>query len=241
MHRLESSHSDLRSFPRHAHDETSYLADHQLLYKELIGIIARSGASKILDIGAGTGLLYSLLPDKAAYELCAVDIVDDFVSLMSKRGIKAVKCDVEREPLPFPAGSFDAVVFTGMLEHTLKPTWVVGEIARVLKKDGVLILSTPNALSLSRRWSLFRGRNPFWPLIDNITSGRGYLRRCSVFYSEPEIRHILNGLFVIKESDHVNEDFYRNRKSSIIMKLLSAVSRFVPSFQEIIIVTAIKK
>jgi len=233
--------SDPHSFPDHAYDEASYLADHRLLYGKLVSLIEHSGVRKILDIGAGTGLLYSLLPDRDAYELHAVDIVDDFVSLMSERGIHAVKRDIEHEALPFPDDNFDAIVFTGMLEHTLDPLRAVGEIARVLKRDGLLILSTPNALSLSQRWNHLRGRNPFWPLIDNIISGRGYLRRCSVFYSEPDIRHILKEKFTVKESGYVDEDFYRGRKSSIVMKSLKLVGHFVPSFHEIVIVTARKR
>lgn len=42
-----------------------------------------------------------------------------------------------------PAGSFDIIVCTEVLEHTLNPFAAIDEIYRLLKSDGVLLLSTP--------------------------------------------------------------------------------------------------
>ncbi|HCV98496.1 MAG TPA: hypothetical protein DGJ56_04280, partial [Verrucomicrobiales bacterium] len=45
--------------------------------------------------------------------------------------------------LPFREGTFDTVISTQMLEHVRKPEVVVYEMSRVLKPDGILILSAP--------------------------------------------------------------------------------------------------
>jgi SAM-dependent methyltransferase len=45
--------------------------------------------------------------------------------------------------LPFREGTFDTVISTQMLEHVRHPEIVIPEMARVLKPDGILILSAP--------------------------------------------------------------------------------------------------
>jgi SAM-dependent methyltransferase len=45
--------------------------------------------------------------------------------------------------LPFEVASFDTVVCTEVLEHVPEPAQVVREIARVLKPNGYVILTTP--------------------------------------------------------------------------------------------------
>ena len=45
--------------------------------------------------------------------------------------------------LPFREGTFDTVISTQMLEHVRQPEIVIPEMARVLKPDGILILSAP--------------------------------------------------------------------------------------------------
>jgi SAM-dependent methyltransferase len=50
--------------------------------------------------------------------------------------------------LPFEDGSFDTVLSIQVLEHTPHPRQLVSEMARVLKKDGTLILAAPFSFRL---------------------------------------------------------------------------------------------
>jgi len=62
------------------------------------------------------------------------------------------------EPLPFRSGTFDGVNLSEVIEHIEHQAQLVREIARVLKKDGVVVISTPNILNvLSRLRFLFTG------------------------------------------------------------------------------------
>lgn len=62
------------------------------------------------------------------------------------------------EYLPFRGGTFDGVNLVEVIEHIEHQAQLVREIARVLKKDGVVVISTPNILNiLSRLRFLFTG------------------------------------------------------------------------------------
>lgn len=60
--------------------------------------------------------------------------------------------------LPFPDASFDIVICTEVVEHVTETRQLVNEINRVLKKEGKLILSTPNLVSLGNRLGLVFGK-----------------------------------------------------------------------------------
>lgn len=56
------------------------------------------------------------------------------------------KCDVEKEPLKYPDAHFDLVTCFEVIEHLRHdPMFMLLEIHRVLRGDGTLVLSTPNA------------------------------------------------------------------------------------------------
>jgi SAM-dependent methyltransferase len=52
------------------------------------------------------------------------------------------------EHLPFPDESFDTVLNVQVLEHTPRPRRLIAEIARVLKRNGVLIMVAPFSFRL---------------------------------------------------------------------------------------------
>lgn len=56
---------------------------------------------------------------------------------------------------PFDDESFDGVHIQEVIEHLQNTTHVVAEIARVLRKGGTVVLSTPNILNLSSRLAFF--------------------------------------------------------------------------------------
>lgn len=97
-------------------------------------------------------------------------------------GVTTVRLDREGAPdvladaaqLPFRDGSFDAVIANHSLEHFDQLDAAIGEIGRVIKTNGALFVSVPDASTLSDRiyrW-LARGGghvNPFTSPNDLIT------------------------------------------------------------------------
>jgi methionine biosynthesis protein MetW len=118
-----------------------------------------SGA-KILDVGCGPCVIAGIVKQKFDAEVYGVDCDSTFVDQAKAKGIKVYACDLENGSFPFADGSFDCVLFIEVLEHLAKPENCLKEISRVLKSNGILILSTPNLTSLQNRISIFSGKDP---------------------------------------------------------------------------------
>jgi len=116
----------------------------------------RSG--RILDIGCGDGS-FSKRFEKYC-EVFGVDISEKAIDLAEKAGVRAHKVDISCQRLPFDNEYFDVVYMGDVIEHLLDPDFAVCEVARVLKSDGFLVLSTPNLASWLNRLLLVVGLQP---------------------------------------------------------------------------------
>ncbi len=114
---------------------------------KLARIPAGQGAA-VLDIGARDGGLRRFLPSGVRYQ--GVDIAPEFAS-------PSVMISDISNGVPFPDHSFDYVFCIEVLEHVLSPFHTLGEIHRVLRPGGVLILSVPNPYHVKELlWNVFR-------------------------------------------------------------------------------------
>lgn len=195
---------------------------------------------KVLDIGVSTGAFYARhLPDLlASGSVYGVDVVPEFLQAARERGIHALACHMDREPLPFADGMFDAVVCDSLLEHTLNPKGLLTEIARVLKPGGHLLLCVPNATSAIRRLSLLRGRSPFDGLIDNLFT-RDYLKRCSVYYSPESVRWAFKDFFTIDQM--LFQNVTAHDPKSWTYKACRLLGFLRPSLRDMVVVVGRKK
>lgn len=96
-----------------------------------------SEEGKILDLGAGTGILNSYLNKEII--LYSLDISKEMLNLNSNE--KSRKIVINEIEIPFPTNFFDEIISFTMLQDSLNPIWILKEIKRVLKKDKNLILS----------------------------------------------------------------------------------------------------
>ena len=71
------------------------------------------------------------------------------------------ECDLDIEKLPFGSKSFDCVLCTEVIEHMQNPYLLLREIRRVLKTNGRLILSTPNAASMNKIFEILNGDSTY--------------------------------------------------------------------------------
>jgi SAM-dependent methyltransferase len=105
---------------------------------------------RIVEFGAVPPILTAALA-KLPYDVVGVDIAPErFRSSIEAAGLDVRKADFEAEPLPFPDESFDAALFNEVFEHLrIDLPRTFREVRRVLKRGGLLLLSTPNLTSLS--------------------------------------------------------------------------------------------
>jgi SAM-dependent methyltransferase len=77
--------------------------------------------------------------------------------------VPAYSLDLESDPLPIEDGSLDAVLCCEVLEHMdVDPMYMLAEVNRVLKKDGYLFLTTPNATSTNSIYKILRNIEPYF-------------------------------------------------------------------------------
>ncbi len=69
-------------------------------------------------------------------------------------------CNLNNESIPSKDNIFDCVVAGELLEHMINPYETVREFYRILKENGVLVLSVPNICSLVSRINMLRGKLP---------------------------------------------------------------------------------
>lgn len=141
------------------------------LLEKVIEIMNKEEKGKVLDIGCGNGD-YSFRLKNLGFEVVALDIDEE--RFKYKDEIEFCKCDITKG-LPFSDNYFDYIIFLEVIEHLRNPYFVVGEISRILKPKGILILSTPNILNLkSRLRFLFEGSWEYFrePPLDQLKTQR---------------------------------------------------------------------
>jgi SAM-dependent methyltransferase len=102
---------------------------------------------RVLDVPCGPGLLAEALR-RLGFRVTAADRDAAAFALHGSLAFRAL--DLE-EPLPFDDGSFDFVHCGDGIEHVENPFVMLREFARVLRRDGTLVIATPNYLNLERR------------------------------------------------------------------------------------------
>jgi len=121
----------------------SLLALHEAGYR---AVLDRIGSGRILDIGCGQGFESArfLSPDRQVF---GADSSSETVSAAASRygseGLRVAQMDALS--LGFARDSFDAVCSSHLIEHFTDPEPHVAELARVVKRDGVVCILTPNA------------------------------------------------------------------------------------------------
>lgn len=112
---------------------------------------------KVLNVGSGSTKLWEDIINLDIVKYPNVDIVADAHSL------------------PFEDAYFDGVFCNAVLEHTIRPWIVAGEIQRVLKKGGTLCVATPFLEGVHDEYDFFRftlkGLRSLFPQIEEIKSG----------------------------------------------------------------------
>ena len=109
---------------------------------------------RVLDVGCGKGRFARVLREKyPKAALCGLDISEAMLACVPA-GIGVVSGSMTE--LPFADSAFDCVYATESLEHAVEIERAVGEMCRVLKPGGRLVIIDKNA----EHWGRFQ--TPAW-------------------------------------------------------------------------------
>jgi SAM-dependent methyltransferase len=97
----------------------------------------------VLEIGSGGGHVLKMFPGS---RITAVDVSSVFLDL-ARRNLEGFDVRFllgEVQELGLGPQSFDRVICTEVLEHTVEPEVILGEIARLLRPDGIAAITVPD-------------------------------------------------------------------------------------------------
>lgn len=102
---------------------------------------------QVLDVACGSGLGAEVLVSAGARFVLGMELAAEALQMaVGFRSDRFQPCQGDGTRLPVPAGTFPVITSFETVEHVPDDALFVAELARALRPDGVLLLSTPNAL-----------------------------------------------------------------------------------------------
>lgn len=124
-------------------------AHQESAYSEYTDFVMRfvKPPGRVLDLGCGTGIS-TMLISRQGYRAVGVDISGFCIGRASKRKDRNMECVCANIlALPFADNSFDAAGIFLVIEHIPDIPRLLGEMIRVTRKGGRILILSPNLLS----------------------------------------------------------------------------------------------
>ena len=155
---------------------------------------------KVLDIGCEAGFVALKILKKQPSDLYAVDIIEDAIKEFKEK-LKNKKYNTNiilkkayLQELPFKRDFFDIAVCTEVIEHAPNIAKGFDEMARVLKKGGLLFLTFPNE----------KLRRKVYPIAKLLGVNTDVEKDVTLFeYNPKEIMRLVKKNFIIKKFDRL--------------------------------------
>jgi ubiquinone/menaquinone biosynthesis C-methylase UbiE len=134
--------------------KTNIIYDEHLVRYQLAAQLARG--KRVLDIACGSGYGSKILAEAGAEKVTAIDKSSETIAAAKQNfGHNAVLYkEGEAENIGEAGGTFDLVVSFETIEHLKNTEKYLAEILRVLKPEGIFLVSTPNR-------EVFGQKNPY--------------------------------------------------------------------------------
>lgn len=168
-------------------ESRAYLRSHRLRYGILFDLagreVERGGPTpvRVLDVGPS----YETEVMRRLWANAHIDSLgfEDLRLMAPRSGERHIEFDLvdATDESKWPsAGPYDLIVFAEVIEHLhISPLRVLELLASLLRPGGTLLLQTPNAAAMSRRFWLLMGKNPFEPIRDDLHQA-GHFREYTV-------------------------------------------------------------
>lgn len=116
--------------------------------------------SIVLDGGCGDGVLGEILLQEKKCKVYGLDISHYAMNLAQARGVDIRHCDISFDRFPFDDNYFDRATFLCSLEHVIDPIHALLETCRVVKPQGKILVTLPNAVYFIYRLYFLKGVVP---------------------------------------------------------------------------------
>jgi SAM-dependent methyltransferase len=214
-----------------------YFRVHRNRYLSDLGYVASVHAEgAILEVGAYPCHLTALL-HLHGYQVTGVDLDPGRArALIDHYGLDVRRCDIEREPLPFPDDTFRLVLFNEVLEHLrVDPLYALTQVHRVLCHDGTLMLTTPNLYAAQQVARYLTGRGLGDPVAEfgklRAIGHMGHARE----YSNRDVRRLLGACGFEPVETHWHHYHYpRGKRGTLARLVFAVVPRQLRSFQVVL-------
>lgn len=111
---------------------------------------------KLLDVGCSDGKFIEHYTHKG-FDCYGIDISNKAIRFGKKRGISIKNRDISKK-MPYDSNLFDIITCGQVLEHLLDPLYTVKEMYRILKNEGVIIITVPNLCMLRNLFLIIEGK-----------------------------------------------------------------------------------
>lgn len=139
--------------------ENYWFRRHEVVYEWITRSFALSGAY-LVEAGCGEGYGAETLR-RAGAQVTALDYDDQTISHVKSRYVDITAITANLDAFPVPDESADLLVSLQVLEHLWDTGKFLAEVRRILRPDGIAIISTPNRLTFSP--GIDRGEKPTNP------------------------------------------------------------------------------
>ncbi|MCP4216833.1 MAG: class I SAM-dependent methyltransferase [bacterium] len=141
--------------------------------ESLVKVLQPVEGMRFLEVGCGAGAFGKAMKEKGAAYYAGIEIIPEVAKTASTVLDEVVVGDVENLVFPFPAESFDYLVFGDVLEHLKDPWNVLKHCLKFLKVDGIIAASIPNVNNIGVIAKLMLGS---WKYEDSGILDKTHLR-----------------------------------------------------------------
>jgi SAM-dependent methyltransferase len=146
-----------RNFRKHTSRNPLQRALIERFHRRILGLVQRSGATSILEVGCGEGFVLRHLREQLGpRDLAGLDYRPAALAV-ARTLVPGVPLQVaDARHLPYRDGAFDLVLCLEVLEHLVEPSVALAELRRVARRGA--LLSVPHE-PYFRLANLLRGQN----------------------------------------------------------------------------------
>jgi 2-polyprenyl-3-methyl-5-hydroxy-6-metoxy-1,4-benzoquinol methylase len=113
-------------------------------YGQVLNIINERNLNSLLDVGCGDGVFLDYIKSNSKIEnLFGIDTTQSSINDCQIKGLKNTFCCTTDEFINHQHVKFDLVTTFHVLEHISDPINFIGGLKKLIKQDGMIVISTP--------------------------------------------------------------------------------------------------